>query len=65
MIVDEEKNWVLKHSTKKKGAVNYTTSDHNVLLCKLSLKYHTRKPTIRKQFFDFKSIWPEAILPGH
>ena len=55
MVVDEGKEMVLRHNVRKKNNNEYTTSDHNILSCKFSLKFAKTKEFVRKEYFNFKS----------
>ena len=55
MVVDDERNFVLRHVTKRKGAKDYIKSDHNILISKFSLKIQHKKSQVRREFFNFKS----------
>ena len=55
MIVDEDREWVLRHSVKHKNAGDVIKSDHNVLICKFSLTFKRKNVNRRKEIFNFKS----------
>ena len=55
MIIDEDRNFTLRHSSKKKNANEVTLSDHNILFSKFSLQFKPQKPVTRREFFNFKS----------
>ena len=53
MIIDENRKWVLKNTSKNKGK-NLILSDHNILLCRLSINIPLKSVSSRKEFFNFK-----------
>ena len=55
MKIDEKREYILRHATKKKGTKELTTSDHNVLTCEFEIKYRQGIPKVRRQFLNFKS----------
>ena len=54
MIIDEERIHVLTKFASSKGFRKKVQSDHNVLFGKFSLKYTTKKNTVRREIFNFK-----------
>ena len=54
MVIDEEREFVLQHSIKKKNNADYIKSDHNVLFCSFSLQFSLHKTDKWKEFFNFK-----------
>ena len=54
IIIDEDREFVLRHATKKKGANNVITSDHNILFSRFSINFTLKRPSIRYEFFNFK-----------
>ena len=53
--IDEECLHALKHSTIKKNNDTYIYSDHNVVICKFSIQFHSIKRKDRQEFFDFRN----------
>ena len=63
MLVDEARKYVLTNYSVKKGRIHKTESDHNLLVCKFSLNYSTKKKTIRKEAFKlYDQLGQEAFF---
>ena len=54
MIVDDQRDMVLKNLSNKKAS-DCIKSDHNILICKFSIKCPKREIKVRREVFDFKS----------
>ena len=54
MNIDEKKEYVLARYINNKKGKKVINSDHNLLLCKFSVRFNQKARKVRKEFFKFK-----------
>ena len=56
MHIDDEREFMLKHTVKKRKENDYVKSDHNVMFCSFELTLCTQIPKTRRELFNMKCI---------